>query len=100
MIAPRPKQPLTVAEPAAATPVASAEKWLGRNDSEKRRLWERLNPRHRKQLRLLARALVLHQLQGRLPEDLRVKLRAALDDFERLATRIAQLMVIIKQRRQ
>jgi hypothetical protein len=31
-----------------ARPVESGEQWLGRNATGKRRLWERLNPRHRK----------------------------------------------------
>jgi acyl-CoA reductase-like NAD-dependent aldehyde dehydrogenase len=73
-------------------PVVSADQWLGRNTHERRRLWERLNPRHRKQLRLLARALVLRQSKAQLHETLRNKLLAALDEFERLAVRIEQLL--------
>ena len=73
-------------------PVASAEQWLGRNASEKRRLWERLNPRHRKQLRLFARALVLRQEKSRIPENTRGSLLAALDELDRLAARIEQLL--------
>ena len=77
-------------------PVASAEQWLGRNSSQRRRLWERLNPRHRKQLRLLARALVLRQSKAQLPDGVRSPeasgLLAALDELERVAARIEKLL--------
>lgn len=69
-------------------PTQSAEEWLGRNREEKRRLWERLNPRHRRLLRVLAHALVLAQDKARLPEPARARLLAALDELERLARRL------------
>jgi hypothetical protein len=99
MIAFKPNTPKPAQE-GASRPVASAEQWLGRNDSAKRRLWERLNPRHRKQLRLLARALVLHQFHARLPEELRTRLHALLEEFDRLASRAEQLLIAIKQQRE
>ncbi len=92
-------QPL---EPATGQPVASGEQWLGRHASSPeasgRRLWERLNPRHRKQLRLLARALALRQSQARLPEEVRARLAAATEDLERLATRIERLLAKLATR--
>ncbi len=50
-------------EPAAGRPEISGEQWLGRNASDKRRLWERLNPRHRRMLRLVARACGLRHFR-------------------------------------
>lgn len=90
--------PQILPEPTEGKPVASAEQWLGHNASTRRRLWERLNPRHRKQLRLLARALVLHQEKARLPEALRVRLSAALDELERVTNRIEQLLAMLTNR--
>src|SRR2546427_13191012 len=78
MITPKAKQQEPVLEPASGRPEVSGEQWLGRNAESKRRLWERLNPRHRKQLRLLAEALALRQSQARLPDELRAKLLATL----------------------
>ena len=91
------KQPPEL-ESAAGRPVESAEQWLGRNTTSKRRLWERLNPRHRKQLRLLARALALRQTQARLPEPARAKLAALVDELERLAARIEKLLATLATR--
>jgi len=85
-------------EPAGGRPEASAEQWLGWNTSSKRRLWERLNPRHRKTLRLLAHALVLRQSQARLPEPVRARLLRALHELERLAARIEQLLAAVARR--
>jgi hypothetical protein len=96
MIAFKPNTPKPAQE-GTARPVASAEQWLGRNDSAKRRLWERLNPRHRKQLRLLARALVLHQTQGRLPEELRRRLQKLVEELERLLDRSEKLLAELIQ---
>lgn len=76
----------------ADRPVASAEEWLGRNRSEAKRLWEKLSPLHRKQLRVLARALALRQTKATLPEPLRARLLAALDELDRLVARIEQLL--------
>lgn len=78
-------------------PVASAQEWLGHNRGEKRRLWERLNPRHRKLLRVLATALALRQDKVHLPEPTRARLLAALDELDRLAAHIEQLLTIRKQ---
>jgi hypothetical protein len=78
---------------ADSKPTQSAEEWLAHNTRDsKRRLWERLNPRHRKLLRVLARALALRQSKAQLPEPLRGPLLRALDDLERLAARIEQLL--------
>jgi len=85
-------------EPQSGRPAASGEAWLGRNRSDKRRLWERLNPRHRKDLRLLAEALALQQNHARLPEPLRVRLDAAIADLERLVRRIAALVAEVARR--
>lgn len=78
-------------------PTASGEEWLGRNRGEKRRLWERLNPRHRKLLRVLATALALRQDKAHRPEPVRARLLAALDELERLAARVEQLLTLHKQ---
>ena len=84
--------PSTPPETPAERPELSGEAWLGRNMSEKRRLWERLNPRHRRTLRLLGRAMVLRQTQAQLPEAVRLALAAALDQIERLAGRLERLL--------
>ena len=96
MITPKDKQQEPVLEPVSGRPEVSGEQWLGRNAESKRRLWERLNPRHRKQLRLLAEALALRQSQARLPDELRAKLLATLGEIERLAARIEKLLVAWK----
>ena len=80
------------AEPTTGRPAASAEDWLGRNRSEKRRLWERLNPRHRRLLRILAEALALHQSQGRLSDADRARLSSALAELDRLSARLHALL--------
>jgi hypothetical protein len=85
-------------EPQTGRPAQSGEAWLGRNQSEKRRLWERLNPRHRKELRMLAEALALQQNHGRLPEGTRVKLDAALNDWDRIVRRIAAILAEVARR--
>lgn len=87
-----------VAEPQAGRPAESAERWLGRNRSDKRRLWERLNPRHRKELRMLAEALALQQTHARLPEPQRSRLDAALAELERIVRRIAAILVEVARR--
>jgi len=86
------------AEPAAGRPAGSAEEWLGRNRSEKQRLWERLNPRHRKSLRLLAEALAAHQSHARLEDAARTKIAQLLADVERLAGRAAALLAEVARR--
>lgn len=85
-------------EPTTGRPAESGEAWLGRNRSEKRRLWERLNPRHRKELRMLAEALALRQNQGRLPETTRTRLDAALSELERVVRRIAGILAEVARR--
>ena len=79
-------------------PAESGEGWLGRNRSGKRRLWERLNPRHRKELRLLAEALALQQNHGRLSGITRSRLDAALADLDRVIRRIAALLAEVARR--
>ncbi len=81
-----------MAEPEAGRPAATGEQWLGRNRSAKRKLWERLNPRNKKQLRLIAEALALQQMHARLPEPLRAKLSAATAELERLTGRLSALL--------
>lgn len=88
----------TAIEPTAGRPERTGEDWLGRGQSEKRKLWERLNPRHRKQVRLLAEALALKQTRARLPEELQGRLGALLDEMERLAARAARLLAEVAQR--
>jgi hypothetical protein len=105
MIQNRPRKPEP--EPAEGKPVASGEEWLGRppqgtNDrgeagraAERRRLWERLSPQHRRLLRVLARALVLRQTKGRQPEAVSEKLLFALMELERLGRRIEEALTAL-----
>ena len=86
------------AEPADGRPAGSAEEWLGRNRNEKQRLWERLNPRHRKMLRLLAEALAAQQTHARLQDSTRQKLSQLLADVEHLAGRATALLVEVAGR--
>jgi hypothetical protein len=85
-------------EPPTGSPADSGEGWLGRNRSEKRRLWERLNPRHRKELRLLAEALAMQQNHAQLPESARARLDAAIAELGRLTRRIAAIMAEVARR--
>ncbi|HXX99478.1 MAG TPA: hypothetical protein VEI54_01070 [Candidatus Limnocylindrales bacterium] len=85
-------------EPDAGRPAETGEAWLGCNRSDKRRLWERLNPRHRKELRLLAEALAMQQNHGRLPEATRSRLDAALGELERVVRRIAAILTEVARR--
>jgi hypothetical protein len=85
-------------EPQSGQPAASGESWLGHNSSEKRRLWERLNPRHRKELRMLAEALALQQNHARLPEAVRGRLDAALGELDRVIRRIAAILAELARR--
>ena len=85
-------------EPQTGQPAQSGEAWLGRNRSGKRQLWERLNPRHRKELRMLAEALALQQTQGRLPEPARSRLTAALAELDRVVRRIAAILAEVARR--
>ena len=87
-----------VAEPGAGRPAGTGEEWLGRNRSSKRRLWERLNPRSRKQIRVIAEALALQQTHAQLPEATRARLSAAMDELERLTGRIRALLAEVARR--
>ena len=95
MITPNTKAQPPAAEPAEGRPVASGEQWLGRNADGRRRTWERLNPRHRKTLLALARALALRQSQARLPETVRGRLLTVLDELDRLVARIGKLLAAV-----
>ena len=85
-------------EPDAGRPAATGEEWLGRNRSSKRRLWERLNPLSRKQIRTVAEALALQQTHAKLPEPLRVRLSAAMDELDRLIRRLGVLLAEVARR--
>ena len=87
-----------VAEPETGRPAGTGEEWLGRNRSSKRRLWERLNPRSRRQTRMIAEALALHQTHAQLPEPLRARLSAAIGEIERLAGRLRELLAEVARR--
>jgi len=97
MITPTDNAP-PAAEPQTGRAVETAESWLGRTRSSKRRLWERLNPRHRKELRMLAEALALQQNHARLPDPLRARLDAALAELERMMRRIAAILAEVARR--
>jgi len=85
-------------EPSAGRPASSAEEWLGRNRGEKQQLWERLNPRHRKSLRILAKALAAQQTHARLEDPTRRKLSQLLADVEHLAARAAAILAEVARR--
>src|SRR6516165_5783689 len=84
--------------PAAGRPVVRAEEWPGRNRGAKQRLWERLNPRHRKALRLLARALVAEQSRARLEDSTSGEVSRLRADIELLANRPARLLAEVARR--
>ena len=86
------------AEPEAGRPAGSGEQWLGRNRSAKRRLWERLNPRHRKELLMIAKALAMQQTHANLPEPLRARLSESIEEVERLARRMGALLAEVTRR--
>jgi len=87
-----------IAEPEAGRPAGTGEEWLGRNRSSKRRLWERLNPRSRKQIHVIAQALALQQTHAQLPEPLRARLSAAVEELERHVARIRALLLEVARR--
>ena len=97
MIRTKPKT-TPVTEPDAGRPSGSGEEWLGRNRSSKRRLWERLNPVSRKQIRVIAEALALQQTHAQLPEPLRARLSATLQELDRLVTRVRALLLEVARR--
>ena len=88
----------TVAEPETGRPAGTGEEWLGRNRSSKRRLWERLNPRSRKQIHVIAQALALQQTHAQLPEPLRARLSTAVEELERHVGRIRALLAEVARR--
>ena len=98
MIRTRTQNAAPVAEPESGRPAGSGEEWLGRNRSSKRRLWERLNPLSRKQIRLIAEALALQQTHAQLPEPLRARLSALHEEVERLVNRIRALLAEVARR--
>ena len=98
MIRTRKQNIAPVAEPETGRPAGTGEEWLGRNRSSKRRLWERLNPRSRKQIRVIAEALALQQTHAQLPETTRARLSAAIDDLERLVNRIRAILAEVARR--
>jgi hypothetical protein len=87
-----------VAEPVSGRPAGTGEEWLGRNRSSKRRLWERLNPLSRKQIRVIAEALALQQTHAQLPDSVRARLSAAAGEVERLAGRLRTLLAEVARR--
>ena len=100
MIRPRdqPSPEKQIAEPEAGRPAGTGEEWLGRNRSSRRRLWERLNPRSRRQIRMIAEALVLQQTHAQLPEPLRVRLSATINELDRLVARMRTLLAEVARR--
>jgi hypothetical protein len=96
----RPKMQNTqqVAELETGRPAGTGEEWLGRNRSGKRRLWERLNPRSRKQVHLVAKALALQQTHAQLPEPLRARLSAAIEELNRVIGRIGAVLAEVARR--
>jgi hypothetical protein len=90
--------PTRPAEPQNGQPAESGESWLGRNRSEKRRLWERLNPRHRKELRLLAEAMAMQQNHAQLPESARTRLDATIAELGRVTRRVAAILAEVARR--
>ena len=98
MIQLRKQNTTPVAEPETGRPAGTGEEWLGRNRSSKRQLWERLNPRSRGLVRMIAEALALQQTHAQLPEPLRARLSAALHELERLVTRIRTLLAEVARR--
>jgi hypothetical protein len=98
MVRTRKQNPAPGVEPETGRPAGSGEEWLGRNRSSKRRLWERLNPRSRGQIRMLAEALALQQTHAQLPEPLRARLSAAMNELERLVARTRALLAEVARR--
>jgi hypothetical protein len=94
----KPNAPSHSAEPEAGRPAGSGEQWLGRNRCAKRRLWERLNPRHRKELLMIAKALAMQQTHANLPEPLRARLSESIEEVERLARRMGALLAEVTRR--
>ncbi len=85
-------------EPGAGLPVNTGEAWLGRNRSAGRKLWERLNPRSRAQLRVLAEALALAQIRAHLPDEIRARIERAVEELERITARMRALLAEVARR--
>jgi len=98
MIQPKKQNENRIAEPGAGRPTGTGEEWLGRNRSTRRRLWERLNPRSRGQIRVLAEALALQQTHAQLPESARARLSVAMAELERLVARTRALLAEVARR--
>ena len=98
MISFKPRSFAPPPEPESGRPASTGEEWLGQNRSSKRRLWEKLNPLSRKQVRVIAEALALQQAHARLPEPLRERLSAAMDDLDLLIRRIGVLLAEVARR--
>src|SRR5260370_30879198 len=98
MIEPRKKNLAPGGEPETGRRAGTGEEWLGQNRSSKRRLWERLNPRSRGQIRMIAEALALQQTHAQLPEPLRARLSSTINEIERLAARTRALLAEVARR--
>jgi len=98
MIQPRKQNPAPATEPETGRPAGTAEEWLGRNRSSRRRLWERLNPRSRGKIRMIAEALALQQIHAQLPEPLRARLSTTINELERLVARTRALLAEVARR--
>lgn len=98
VIRPRKSNTAPVAEPETGRPAGTGEEWLGRNRSSKRKLWERLNPRSRGQIRMIAEALALQQTHAQLPEPLRARLSSTISEIERLVGRTRALLAEVARR--
>jgi hypothetical protein len=77
---------------------ASGRPELRHDRDGRRQLWERLNPRNRKDLRVLAEALALQQKEARVPEPMRFRLNAALAELDRLLQRIGAILAEVARR--
>jgi hypothetical protein len=84
-------------EPEQGRPEPTADGWLGRQRSAKKKLWERLNPRHRREVLFIAQALALSQVRARLSEGAQERLAAILADAERLAARARRFLAELAQ---
>jgi len=98
MMAFKPRSFAPPPEPESGRPTSTGEEWLGGNRSAKRRLWERLNPQSRNQIRILAEALALQQAHARLPDALRSRLSAATGELDRLVRRTRVLLAEVARR--
>ena len=85
-------------EPTTGRPEDTGEQWLGRERSAGKRLWERLNPRHRKQLRVIAEALAAEQTHARLADEMCGRLSAAIAELDRVVNRLGALLLELARR--